>query len=211
MQQVIEQFMERPRAQRVAFWIGSLLVIGYLFWQYSFKNQAKELEKISDKVESLKSEQFNQQRIARDLPKFEKAVKDLEVKLKLALQELPDSREIPNLLSSVSNLAKDAGLEVSLFKPKPENFKDFFAEVPVAITVDGNYHQVATFFDEVGRLPRIVNISDIQMKDAKVLKGSKQVGVKTFCTATTFRYLDEEEREKISKKAEANNGNGRRR
>ena len=200
MNKFIENFMQRPKKQRIALGSTPFLVCTLLFWQLFYKNQSIELSKITEKIESLQSEKFNQQKVAKDLPKFELAVKDLEARLKLAIKELPDQREIPNLLSSISDLAKDAGLEVSLFKPKPESYKDFYAEVPVAITVDGTYHQVATFFDDVGRLPRIVNISDIGIKEPKVTKGDNKVAIKAFCTATTFRYLDDEEREKLNKK-----------
>ena len=79
--------------------------------------------------------------------------------------------------------------------------KDFYAEVPVSIAVDGTYHQVATFFDEVGHLSRIVNINQITMKEPVV--GDAQVQVKVGCTATTFRYLDEAERAAAAEKAQA--------
>jgi len=112
--------------------------------------------------------------------------------LKSALQELPDNREIPDLLSSISSLARDAGLAVPLFKTEPESFREFYAEVPVSISVEGTYHQIATFFDEVGHLPRIVNINQIIIREPRV--GDSQVSVKSECVATTFRYLEETER-----------------
>jgi type IV pilus assembly protein PilO len=163
-----------------------------LFWQYSYKGKSAELESLTTKVEELNSQIISEQRLARNLPQVRELVKELEVKLKIALTELPDEREIPDLLASISKLAKDAGLEVSLFQPKPENVREFYAEVPVAITVNGTYHQVATFFDEVGRLSRIVNINQIKVSSPVITEA--RISVRTDCTATTFRYLDESER-----------------
>ena len=111
-------------------------------------------------------------------------------------------KEIPDLLSAISSAGRESGLEIMLFKQKPERFQDFYAEVPVDVLVRGNYHQVATFFDRVGQLDRIVNVSDISMKDPKTEDGTMVVN--TACSAVTFRFLDEQEREKVAKeKAEA--------
>lgn len=194
MNPVIQNILDRPRGQKIALWAGSILFVGFIFWQYFYGPKVTELDELQTKVETLNSQIGHEQRLARNLNKFRKEVKDLEVKLKLALQELPDEREIPDLLNNMSTLARDAGLEVSLFKPSPEISREFYAEVPVAVSVEGTFHQVATFFDEVGRLPRIVNISQITVRDPKLPEGEEQMRIKSDCTATTFRYLDEEER-----------------
>jgi len=60
---------------------------------------------------------------------------------------LPDTKEIPDLLSNISSLGREAGLDVVQFKQRPEKFEEFYAEVPVDILVRGTYHQVASFFD----------------------------------------------------------------
>lgn len=198
MQDFIDQIMERPLWQRVAGWIGSLLFFTYIFWAYFYSDLSEELTKLLEKVETLETQISHERRLARNLPKVRAEVKELDIQLKRATQELPDKREIPDLLASVSDLAMDSGLEVELFKPKAENFREFYAEVPVQVSVKGTYHQVATFFDEVGHLSRIVNISSIGMKEPKI--SESEVEVVTECVATTFRYLDESERASRTKK-----------
>jgi len=79
------------------------------------------------------------------------------------MKALPDKKEIPSLLTSISEAGKEAGLEFLLFQPISEINKDFYAEIPVSIKVAGNYHNVGLFFDNVSRLFRIVNIKDIVM------------------------------------------------
>jgi type IV pilus assembly protein PilO len=98
-------------------------------------------------------------------------------------------------LSSISSLANESGLEVLLFEPGAQNLKEIYAELPVRIDVKGTYHQVATFFEEVGRLDRIVNISGISMNQPAINQADKKAIVNASCTATTFRYLDQEEQE----------------
>jgi type IV pilus assembly protein PilO len=198
MSEVIEQIMDRPLWQRVAGWVGSLLFFTYIFWTYFYSDLSEELVKLLDKTETLETQIAHEKRLAKNLPKVKAQVKELDIQLKKAMMELPDKKEIPDLLASISDLAMDSGLEVQLFKPKAENFREFYAEVPVQISVGGTYHQVATFFDEVGHLSRIVNISAIGIKDPKI--GDNDVQVNTECVATTFRYLDESERAKRSSK-----------
>jgi type IV pilus assembly protein PilO len=194
MNALVDALMERPKWQRIAIWLGTLLFILYIFYQFFYASLSAEIHKIQVKVEKLNTDIVSESRLARELPKIKAAVKELDIKLKQLLLELPDKREIPSLLSSISSLAKDAGLEVSLFKPRAENIRDFYAEVPVSISVEGTFHQVATFFDEVGRLSRIVNITDIAITEPLETKTEKRVLTKTSCVATTFRYLDDEER-----------------
>ncbi|MBX7143745.1 MAG: type 4a pilus biogenesis protein PilO [Oligoflexia bacterium] len=192
MNPLLQNFMERPTSQKVAFWVGSILLLSFLFWQYFYSPQLSEQEKLASKIEDLQSKIGHERRLAANLSKFRKEVEELDVKLKFALQELPDEREIPDLLANISTLARDAGLEVNLFKPSPEVFREFYAEVPVKVAVTGSFHQVATFFDEVGRLPRIVNINQVSMVEPKI--GEDRITIASECVATTFRYLDEAER-----------------
>jgi len=106
-----------------------------------------------------------------------------------ALALLPDRKEIPGLLSSVSQAGSQCGLEFILFRPKAEVPKQFYAEIPVEVKVLGNYHDVARFFDKVSKLPRIVNISEVRMKDPKETS-TGQVVVTAECLATTYKFIE---------------------
>jgi len=103
----------------------------------------------------------------------------------LAKAVLPETKEIPSLLSSISQSGQDAGLEFVLFEPKAEVKKDFYAEIPVSIKVTGSYHNIATFFDNVSRLYRIVNIQNIEMKS-----GKNDTSLDTSCTAVTYKFVE---------------------
>src|SRR5262249_41619659 len=99
-----------------------------------------------------------------------------------------------------SSLGSDSGLVIIVFRQKPEEFQDFYAQVPVEVRVKGTYHQVGSFFDKIGRLNRIVNVGDILLKEPKVT--GESVLVASSFTATTYRFLDEAERERIAKERE---------
>ena len=127
---------------------------------------------------------------AREFDKYQKKYKEAQVKFKLALQLLPDKKEIPNLLESISRSGRGSGLEFLLFQPAQEIPRGFYAEIPVKIQVKGGYHNLAMFFDQVAKLSRIVNISNIKITGAK---GSKKDAtyLEASCKATTFRFLEQ--------------------
>ena len=192
MHPMVESFLERPMAQKVGVAAFSVLLVGGLAYQYLLGPALTELSELEERKNTLQSQIVSERRVAQNLPRFQEEVKELQIKLKIALQELPDEKDIPNLLKSVADLAKDSGLEVSLFRPEPESKREFFAEVPVTMQVEGTYHQIATFFDEVGRMPRIVNVRNIALTQPKMTE--KGLIVKSDCSAVTFRYLPESER-----------------
>lgn len=195
MNPVIEKFLERPASHKVIFWLVSVAFVLYLVWTFLLSARLSEKQDLTDKIESLNTEIVNERRLAKRLDQARGEVKDLDKKLGSALQRLPDKREIPDFLASIEKKAREAGLEVTLFRPAPERLKEFYAEVPANVSVEGTFHQVATFFDEVGRLPRIVNISDISLRSPEFTED--KIRLKAECAVTTFRYLDEQERNEI--------------
>jgi type IV pilus assembly protein PilO len=100
------------------------------------------------------------------------------------------------LLTSISDSGQRVGLEFLLFEPKPESPKEFYAEIPVAMSIKADYHNLATFFDQVARLSRIVNIRDIRMGRAKGDSGQE---LSTSCTAVTYKFIETPPKKKKSK------------
>lgn len=136
--------------------------------------------------------------VAANMKRFQEEAAKLREELKLAITQLPTSKEIPSLLSNISQMGKDSGLEFLLFKPTAEVSKEFYAEIPVEIKVKGTYNNVAIFFDKVGKLPRIVNISEVAMDNAKEASGRWEIT--TSCTATTFKFIEKEAVEAVKGK-----------
>ncbi len=198
MNERLEAIFELPSHYRLGILGATVAAIlgGYYFLFYADLGLA--LEEHSEAISALELEIAQKSGIAANLPKFEREVEKLDVELKKALRELPDKKEIDLLLSRISDRARDAGLDIKLFEPQPEQLKDFYAEVPVAIEVTGNYHQVATFFDEVGRLKRIVNMDQFAISNPVL--DEETMRLKTSATATSFRFLDESERPNLQDK-----------
>jgi type IV pilus assembly protein PilO len=139
----------------------------------------------------LTAERDETRTIAENRDKWEKKVDILNEELAKAVKELPNEREIPELLRRVSSIGKKIGLEFLLFQPTPEVRREFYADVPVKLKIEGSFHEVATFFDRIGKLNRIVNIRDIEMKDP--LERSGKIILTTDGTAVTYRFLTDAE------------------
>jgi len=96
----------------------------------------------------------------------------------------------PSLLKNVSDLGKESGLDFLKFAPAAEAKKDFYAEIPVSISVRGDYHSFVQFADKVSHYPRIVNLSNISFSAPKAA-GENLVLSTITCMATTYRFLEQ--------------------
>lgn len=153
-----------------------------------------ETDKVREEMLKTQKDVQVKEALERRLPEFEKKIAELDGQLALIRRQLPEKREIPNLLDDISNMGTQSGLEFQLFKPLPEDEKDFYAEVPVDLTVRGQFHSVVEFFDKLSRMPRIVTISNFSItKGAPKSKGRVKLPgqvIETKCKAVTFRFLE---------------------
>lgn len=196
MNEFFADLLNRPRPQKIGILAGTilfLLIVGYL---YVYLPRADQLSKLTDDITNVRGDRDRKQTVAANLPKLQRDIQDWSLKLKAAAAQLPDSKEIPDLLSNVSAKARESGLEIILFRPRPEAFQDFYAEIPVDIVVRGSFYDAVSFFDAVGKLNRPVNIDNIDLKNPKI-KG-EQVDLEISMLATTYRFLDEAERKKAA-------------
>ena len=199
--QQLEKLGKVPRGYRLALLPIVAVLVGGLYGYFMYMPKASQLE-------TLRSEQLQLQRrlsevraVAANVGKFEEEIAALDRKLKIALRQLPDSKELPVLLTDVNTLGKNSGLEIKAFRPAPEIRRDFYAEVPIEIEFVGRFHDIATFFDQVSRLPRIVNINKLAIKIDD--ESAIETVLKVSGEAVTFRFLEEAEAAAAAAAAEA--------
>jgi type IV pilus assembly protein PilO len=196
MNELFERFFALSPQMRVAWYAGIALLLSIFYWNFSYSPMARVLNDRRARLEDLENQQQTKERQIAQLAKLREEVRMLDARLKEALAQLPDQKEIPDLLSTVSSLGRESGLDILLFRQRPEVLRDFYAEVPVEMLMKGTYAQLSEFFDRVGKLNRIVNVEDISMKSPVVSEG--RVILSTSCNAVTFRFLSEEERARIA-------------
>ena len=196
MKEYIDRILSLPMAQKTGILVAGIALLLALDYTFLYSGQSLQISTVSNEVTSLRAERDKKKVLMADPAKLQAERQQLEGMLKEALAQLPERKEIPDLLTNISTKAREAGLEILLFRPRAENFQDFYAEVPVDILVRGGFHNVVTFFDEVGRLTRLVNINNIELKNPKV--NEDQMSLEATSIAITFRFLDEAERAKIA-------------
>jgi type IV pilus assembly protein PilO len=186
----LETFVKLPTSRKIIILVVLIAVVVGLFFYLIYWPNLDVLKKKKAEVEVLERQVRELRTVAANMKRFQAEAAKLREELQVAIMQLPTSKEIPSLLSNISQLGKDSGLEFLLFKPIGEVNKEFYAEIPVEIRVKGTYNNVAVFFDKVGKLPRIVNISEVSMDTAKEVLGRWEIN--TSCTATTFKFIDKE-------------------
>jgi len=193
---LLDSILERPKNQKIAILAVLIILLVAGYYSVWYGPRSEEITRLGEDVEAARNEKtIKRQRVAV-LPQLQKELHELDIRLKEAVAQLPNKKEMADLLSGISAKAQTSGLEIILFRPRAENFKDFYAEVPIDINVRGDFYNVVTFFDEVGRLNRLVNINNIVFRNPKVT--GNQIMLEASSLATSYRFLDEAERKKIA-------------
>ncbi len=143
-------------------------------------------------LQRLETDLNQKKAIAANRPKLEADIKALQSQLEAVLVRLPEEKDIPRLLTQVNTLGQQNGLEFLLFRPGTPSKKGFYAEVPIDMRVEGQYHSLGAFFDRVSKLERIVNISDIKVSPLSAQQQKPDRSVVADMKATTFTFLEME-------------------
>ncbi|MGI9291722.1 MAG: type 4a pilus biogenesis protein PilO [Gammaproteobacteria bacterium] len=161
-------------------------------YMFVYEDKVPMLEKAEAKETELRVIFEEKQRKASNFDAYEEQLLEIERSFGTMLRQLPGKTEIPNLLVDISQTGLAAGLDEKLFRPEGEVRRDFYAEKPIKIRLDGSYHDFGSFVSDIAALPRIVTLHDIEIRPAGK-KGSKSGDRLVLnVTAKTYRYLDEE-------------------
>ena len=172
---------------RIAIFLGTLVLLAGLFVYFVYLPKSEEIAQTREEIAKLQ-QKLNQAIVrARALKKFEAEYAEVDAQFQEALKLLPNTKEIPSLLKSITQLGTDSQLEFLLFSPQRERPQGFFMEIPVSIELKGSYHNVAVFFDKVGQMERIVNILNVSMTPVK----ERATILTTRCDAVTYRFKGE--------------------
>jgi len=174
-----------PKLGLLLLLLTVILVVAYFFdWQ----GQLEELEAGRAQEAKLKAEYVDKKKQAVNLDLLENQKREIETSFGALLKQLPNKSQMEALLVDINQAGLGRGLQFELFRPaQSETVRDFYAELPINVKVTGNYHDMGAFASDIGQLPRIVTLNDINLNVGKD-------GTLTMDTiAKTFRYLDEEE------------------
>jgi type IV pilus assembly protein PilO len=165
----------------------AIALIGGFYWFYAVPAQAEMMTR-EEKLSALRVNIAKGSATANQLSQFRQQVAELEGRLESLKAVLPEQKDVADLLRRIETLARQSNLAIRGFKPAPSVTKQLHAEWPIALQLDGTYHNLAIFFDRVSKFSRIINVSNITIRGKEQPQPNSTVSVE--CVATTFVLLD---------------------
>jgi type IV pilus assembly protein PilO len=189
----LDKIFKLPLAQKVIILIAVNIILLGLFYYFFYNSKLEEASTLQEELTKLQAKHAEQKKVIADLPKWRKENEELKVKFKELLKLLPNTKEIPSLLTNISYLAQDCGLEILLFQPQKEIVRGFYADIPVDMQVLGDYHNIGHFFDKVSKLKRIVNIADLTISTEKKKRAdSDKPKLNSKFKVITFKFIEKD-------------------
>jgi type IV pilus assembly protein PilO len=176
-------------AQVGAFVALGVVGCGLFFYYYEMPVRA-DMAGRQTQLESLKGDIAKGLATARKLPEFRSQVSDLEGRLANLTAILPEEKDAADLLNRMQTVAAQSSMTIKGFRPAPTVTKQLHAEWPISLELEGTYHNLAIFFDRVGKFTRIVNISGLDVKGKD--KPDTNMTISATCVATTFVLLEKQ-------------------
>src|SRR6266511_873118 len=172
--------------------IGAFVVLAVLgcgaFWWYIESPARADIAARQLQLVALKADVAKGQNTAKKLPAFRTQVSDLETRLAGLKAVLPEEKDAADLLNRMQTVAAQSNLTIKSFKPAVTITKQLHADWPITLELDGTYHNLAVFFDRVGKFTRIVNINGLDVKGKD--RPEPNATITATCVATTFVLLD---------------------
>jgi type IV pilus assembly protein PilO len=188
MEQLIERINKLALPVKIGLVAGLVIVVtaGCFFGL---------IQPIDEQITTLKTQQqaadrtlAEKQAFADNLMERRKEMDALDQRLQEALTQLPERKDLEELIAQLNDVGKKSGLEIAKVVPGSESNKSFYAEIPINIAVQGNYHEIASFLQEIAGLRRIVNVSDLKLSSPKL--NNDKVVLNSEFLATTFRFSE---------------------
>ncbi len=194
---LIQKISDLTKIQRILLSCALVVLIvgGFVYFLYmpSYEQISKLQKEITEQETKLKENKKSADQYAG----YQKKMAEAQAIFNIAAKSLPEKDEVPSLLTSISQVGKDSGLEFLLFKPEPEVLKDFYAELPITMELSGSYHDLGVFFDQLAGMPRIVNINRFEMTSGTGKAKKKGTGGSATqeelvikCQAETYKFVE---------------------
>lgn len=186
----IERLAKVPKAIRLAVVSGFLLVLAGLYVHFVHQPILAERGALVARAQELQREVNNARAVASNIPAVEAEIGGMESDLELALKQLPNRKQFEDLLQDISTAGKKVGVTIKTIDRDKEVPRDFYAEVPFQLEIEGSYHDLARFFEMVASLPRIVNIGSLDISVSK--ESQAETRLRVAGKARTYRFLSDE-------------------
>ena len=172
--------------------VVALVWVAYYFTTY--KEKVAQLGSLEGQYQQVSREFESKKKIAADLPRFEAEVQQLKGELDKSRSQLPPTRNIPAIVEELYSVATASGVSIRKFVPGSEVVRGFYAEIILSVELQGGYHNLAVFFDKLGKLERIINVGNLALTAPRVTDRGTELTAT--CNLITYRFLGEEAKPK---------------
>ncbi len=182
---------EVPVRQQILLFALLLLGGGYVFYLWYIQPLRETASQLGSEVQSLEQQVERAKLVEAQLPKFRAEVQKQRARLREFRATLPSAKETPQLMRSIHELAVGTNLHITSFTPQKTVQKDFYVDWPIEMAMQGNFHNLAAFFEKVGQMQRLVNIGEVTIRGLPE-STNPDLTIDATCTATTFVYLEDQ-------------------
>ncbi|MEJ2530975.1 MAG: type 4a pilus biogenesis protein PilO [Halioglobus sp.] len=175
-----------PLPIKLFIWIALLVAVLVAGYYYHVKDLQLQLTQVEAKEETLKKEFEKKAFEAANLDAYRQQLKEMEESFGALVSQLPSDTEVPGLLEDITNKGLLNGLTIASIDLKGEQAREFYVELPIAISASGSYHDLGAFVSGMAGLPRIVTLHDFNI----TAKGDNANALQMNITAKTYRYKD---------------------
>ncbi len=177
-----------PRAIKIILMLLVFSIVLGVGYYYYLTDKQSLLARAESKEQNLRNDYGKKAAQAVNLDAYRAQKIQMENTFGALIKQLPSDTEVPGLLEDITRTAIDNDLTIESIDLAPEKVTEFYAELPIDITVEGDYHKIGSFVSGVANLSRIVTLHDFNIVPA----GSVQ-NLKMNIRAKTYRYLDDNE------------------
>lgn len=176
-------------SQKVLLLVIVLVGLGAAWYFLMYEELQAKIASENGKVDTLAKQLAEEQDVKRNLERYKTEIVELRRQREEMRRSLPESAEIADLLQQIHSEAKTSGLEISRWESDKTTAESLYIRIPVKMKLTGTFQQIATFYFNLARLQRIVNVEDIQIVSDRKDKNFKNETLVANCVATTFQYL----------------------
>lgn len=178
-----------PMPVKIFIWVAIVIAVLVGGYYYHIEDMQLELAKQEQKEEKLKKDFEKKAFQAANLDAYRQQMEEMEDSFGALVSQLPSDTEVPGLLEDITNKGLLNGLEIASINLQKERAREFYVELPIAISASGSYHDLGAFISGMAGLPRIVTLHDFNIK----MKGKNSNNLSMSIIAKTYRYKDDED------------------
>ncbi len=178
-------------AQFLVFLVIGGILFG-IFYMLHYSDNQVTIERLDKQIDAVETEIKRAEQKEAQLPRIREDIQEKEKVLEALKEVLPEEKEISQILRKVQSIISGARLRIQKWTTQPDRRKQVYVEMPIAIILDGNYHNLALFFDQLSRLKKIFTVNNLSIKPMSRMTSA--FSITASFTASTYTY-----RERVSK------------